>query len=103
MPVAWKLGLRRAAYATVAWALRASARAREFVARLREGAAASGFDVGDARDADARATRVEPFGAADFLLLAHAARAREDESVAYGGVGSDAARALKTSVIVPVV
>lgn len=105
LPVAWKLGLRRAAYVTVAWALRASVRAREFVERLREGAAANGFDVGHASDADSRrrAPGVEPFGAADFLLLAHAARAREDEGVAYGGDGPDAAHALKTSIVVPVV
>lgn len=97
--------LRRAAFAPVAWALRASERAREFVARLREGAGASGFDLGRTRDADAlrRAEGVEPFGAADFLLLAHAARAREDESVAYGGDGPDDAPSFDTSIVVPVV
>lgn len=105
LPLAWKLRLRRAAFAPVAWALRASERAREFVARLREGASASGFDSGRARDAEARTreTHVEPFGAADFLLLAHAASAREDEGVASEGEESRATRRLKTSVIVPVV
>jgi glycosyltransferase involved in cell wall biosynthesis/GT2 family glycosyltransferase len=105
LPLAWKLRLRRAAYAPVAWALRASERARDFVARLREGAGASGLDSGRARYADARsrAREVEPFGAADFLLLAHAARAREDENVAHEGGGPDDARAFKTSIVVPVV
>jgi GT2 family glycosyltransferase/glycosyltransferase involved in cell wall biosynthesis len=100
LPLAWKLRLRRAAFAPVAWALRASERARDFAARLREGAGASGFDPVRTRDADARATGVEPFGAADFLLLAHAARAREDEGVAYGSDGPDDARAFKTSIVV---
>jgi glycosyltransferase involved in cell wall biosynthesis/GT2 family glycosyltransferase len=95
----WKLRLRRAAYATAAWALRASGRAREFAARLREGAAAAGLDVG--RAVDEGAPGVEPFGAADFLLLAHAARA--DEGAAYAGGETGAARLLGTSVIVPVV
>ncbi|HKG11881.1 MAG TPA: glycosyltransferase [Pyrinomonadaceae bacterium] len=104
LPLAWKLRLRRAAFAPVAWALRASGRARDFAARLREGAGASGFDSVRTRDADARTrdTHVEPFGAADFLLLAHAARAREDEGVAYGGEGPGGARAFKTSIVVAV-
>lgn len=95
--------MRRAAYAPVAWALRASERARDFAACLREGAAASGFDLRGTRDVGANSNGVEPFGAADFLLLAHAASARNDESVAYESGGPDAARALKTSIVVPVV
>jgi O-antigen biosynthesis protein len=93
--------MKRAAFAPVGWALRASERARDFAARVRESARANGLDFG--RDVDARPFEVEPFGAADFLLLAHAARARAvDEGVAYGGVGSGAARAFKTSIVVPV-
>lgn len=104
LPLAWKLRLRRTAFAPVAWALRASGRARDFVARLSEGAGASGFDSGSTRDEDARprALGVEPFGAADFLLLAHAARAREDEGVAHGSGESDDARAFKNSIVVAV-
>ncbi|HEV7893700.1 MAG TPA: glycosyltransferase [Pyrinomonadaceae bacterium] len=103
LPLALKLRLRRAAYAPVAWTVRASERAREFAARLREGVGASGFYSVRTRDARSRGEGVEPFGAADFLLLAHAARAREDEGVAYGGDGADAAHALKSSIVVPIV
>lgn len=106
LPLAWKLRLRRAAFAPVAWALRASERARELAARLREGASASGFELERTRNANAasHAGGVEPFGAADFLLLAHAAAARaDDESVASANDESHARRRLKTSIIVPVV
>jgi glycosyltransferase involved in cell wall biosynthesis/GT2 family glycosyltransferase len=86
LPFTWKLRLRRAARATAAWALRLSERVR-------------GVESG--RDMDARASKVEPFGAADFLLLAHAASARaDDESAAVRGEGADGARPLKTSIIV---
>jgi glycosyltransferase involved in cell wall biosynthesis/GT2 family glycosyltransferase len=86
LPFTWKLRLRRAARAAAAWALRLSERVR-------------GVEPG--RDVDARASKVEPFGAADFLLLAHAASVgADDESGAVRGGGAGGARPLKTSIIV---
>jgi glycosyltransferase involved in cell wall biosynthesis len=78
---------------------------RELAARLRESAEVNGLDFGGDKDADARsrATEVEPFGAADFLLLAHAARARKDvESVAERSEEVTDARPVRTSIVVAV-
>lgn len=101
LPLAWKLRLRRAAYAPVAWALRASGRARNFVARLREGAAASGFDLERTRGAGA--PQAEPFGAADFLFLSYAAGARKDDEIGpERNSEPDAGRRVNTSIIIPV-
>jgi glycosyltransferase involved in cell wall biosynthesis len=76
---------------------------RGIVARLRESAEANGLDFGGARDADAHThlPQVEPFGAADFLLLSHAARARKDDEVdpeLHDQVGG---QTLKTSIVLP--
>ncbi|MFL6284110.1 MAG: glycosyltransferase [Pyrinomonadaceae bacterium] len=105
LPLYWKLRMKRAAFAPVGWALRASERVRELAARLRESAEVNGLDfVGD-KDAFARsrATEVEPFGAADFLLLAHAARARKRvEGVAERGEELTDARPVRTSIVVAV-
>lgn len=98
LPFIWKLRLRRAWYATVDWVLRASESVRDFAASLHESAVDYGLD--SRRDVDAR-SKVEPFGALDFLLLAHAASAQTvDESVAVQSEGSGVARTLKASIIV---
>jgi GT2 family glycosyltransferase/glycosyltransferase involved in cell wall biosynthesis len=105
LPLAWKLRLKSAAFAPVGWAMRASEWAREFAARVREKAEANGFDFRSAVDVDERShsTSVEPFGAADFLLLAHAAGARTtDEGIAEHSDGSGYAQIVKTSIIIPV-
>jgi glycosyltransferase involved in cell wall biosynthesis/GT2 family glycosyltransferase len=103
LPLHWKLRLRRAAFAPVGWALRASARVRELAARLRASAEANGLDFGAARDEDVRVSEVEPFGASDFLLLTHAARARKiDEGVAERSEEVDEVRPVRTSIVVAV-
>jgi GT2 family glycosyltransferase len=105
LPLYWKLRLKRAAFAPVGWALRASVRVRELAARLRESAEVNGLDYGGDKDAGARsrATEVEPFGAADFLLLAHAARARKRvEGVAERSEELTDARPVRTSIVVAV-
>jgi GT2 family glycosyltransferase len=76
---------------------------RELVARVRESAEANGLDFVSARDARSRAPRIEPFGAADFLLLAHAARARKvDDGVAERSEELTDARPVRTSIVVAV-
>jgi glycosyltransferase involved in cell wall biosynthesis/GT2 family glycosyltransferase len=105
LPLYWRLRLKRAAFAPVGWALRASERVRELAARLRESAEVNGLDFGGDKDADARsrATQIEPFGAADFLLLAHAARARKRvEDVAQRSEEVTDARPVRTSIVVAV-
>lgn len=89
MPFTWKLRLKRAARAAAVWAQRLSE-------RLRGG-------VESGRDTDVRASKVEPFGAADFLLLAHAASVRaDDESDDVRSEGAGGAQSLRTSIIVHV-
>ncbi len=97
LTLAQKLRLKRAVFAPVGWVLRLAARAYNFAERLGESAAANGLDLGRAFDVKLRpgAPHAQPFGAADFLLIARAAAGRGFEDL-------DPERPVTTSVIIPV-
>src|SRR5438105_13700781 len=95
-----KLRLKRLVFAPVRWTLRLAARAYNFAGRVGESAEANGLDLRRAWDVRARprAPQSEAFGASDFLFLARAASVQKHE----GKRDEAGARAIKTSVVIPV-
>src|SRR5947209_19163815 len=95
-----KLRLKRLVFAPVRWTLRLAARAYNFAERVLESAEANGLDLRRAWDVKrgARAPYTAHWGASDFLLLARAASVRKHE----GETDEAGARAIKTSVVIPV-
>ncbi|HEX7312851.1 MAG TPA: glycosyltransferase [Pyrinomonadaceae bacterium] len=91
-----KLRLKRALFAPVVWALRLAGRAYNFAGRVAGSAEAHGVDLRRAFDVKQRPgpTHAQTWGASDFLFLARAATE--------GPETLDPARAVTTSVIIPV-
>ena len=96
LSLAWKLRLKRAAFAPLVWSLRLAARAYDFAERLGRNAEAHGVDLRRAFDVKQRPgpPHAQAWGASDFLFLARAA-SEGLESPAPG-------RPVTTSVIIPV-
>jgi O-antigen biosynthesis protein len=97
LTLAQKLRLKRAAFAPLAWALRLGARAYNFAVRVRSSAEANGLELRRAFDVQKQPAPPfsQPWGAADFLFLARAARGE-------GPAAPEPGRPVTASVIIPV-